>query len=334
VRLRGHRRPSRDVTQASGPACKCAEPIRGNHLQVRRANQRQSPASPQRRLGRHRIPQAARSRRRQRRRGGRARGRSTRRSARSRHDEVWEEPRSARERSDWPREVGAGRLRRAGPRPEVHREWGHSGRPPRRREMLLPTRLHAMREAIRMGRGGLQRETRDAPYPTRLRRREMCPDRTRFGRWSAGVGPPARRRTLRRPVPPAASQSARRRAGGPRACAPPAHSMRRPKWCTQGHQRMAIWNMELTAISGNQRVNQHGNQHGYQRGINSGTQWRSVALSGTQWHSTWPLRVWARWCSMGADALASIWRDATSAVAPGTARSKAARRAAAASSRA
>ena len=36
VRLRGHRRPSRDVTQASGPACKCAEPIRGNHLQVRR----------------------------------------------------------------------------------------------------------------------------------------------------------------------------------------------------------------------------------------------------------------------------------------------------------
>jgi hypothetical protein len=97
---------------------------------------------------------------------------------------------------------------------------------------------------------------------------------------------------------------------------------------------MAIWNMELTALSVNQRVNQHGNQHGYQRGINSGTQWRSVALSGTQWHSTWPLRVWARWCSMGADALAGIWRDATSAVAPGTARSKAARRAAAASSRA
>jgi hypothetical protein len=262
VRLRGHRRPSRDVTQASGPACKCAEPIRGNHLQVRRANQRQSPASPQRRLGRHRIPQAARSRRRQRRRGGRARGRSTRRSARSRHDEVWEEPRSARERSDWPREVGAGRLRRAGPRPEVHREWGHSGRPPRRREMLLPTRLHAMREAIRMGRGGLQRETRDAPYPTRLRRREMCPDRTRFGRWSAEVGSPARRRTLRRPVPRAASQSARRRAGGPRACAPPAHSTRRPKWCTQGHQPMAIWNMELTAISGNPRGYQRGNLRG------------------------------------------------------------------------
>jgi hypothetical protein len=34
---------------------------------------------------------------------------------------------------------------------------------------------------------------------------------------------------------------------------------------------MAIWNMELTAISGNQRGNQHGNQHGYQHGIISGT---------------------------------------------------------------
>jgi len=38
---------------------------------------------------------------------------------------------------------------------------------------------------------------------------------------------------------------------------------------------MAIWNMELTALSvnprGNQHGNQHGYQHGYQRGIISGT---------------------------------------------------------------